>query len=241
MSRNLKWSPLAIAVAGLAMTGGLHAQDDVVGDDNRFGAIDDPEEFVEDRQEAEEIVTDAIEVVEQMKRDPELMQLMDRAAGIFIIPDYGQAGFIVGGEGGEGVIMLREGGKWSPPAFFNFGGVTVGAVAGVEAGAVAMLLMSDEATEQFKMQENDFSLDASAGLSIIDWSRKAEASAGRGDIVVWSDTEGAFAGLTIGVSDINQDEDENAAFYGPGVGAAEILSGNVEWSRAEPLRDALTS
>lgn len=230
----LRVGPLAAAIGALSIGGAINAQDE----------LEDAEERLDDLQDADELVEDAVAVVEQMKGDPELMQILDQAQGIFIIPDYGQAGFVVGGEGGEGVIMLREseqtGAEWSPPAFYDFGGVTLGAVAGVEAGAIAMILMSDEATEQFKMQDTDFSLDASAGLAIIDWSRKAEASAGRGDIVVWSDTEGAFAGLTIGISGINQDEEENAAFYGPDADAAQILSGNVEWQRAEPLREAIT-
>ena len=34
-----------------------------------------------------------------------------------------------------------------------------------------------------------------------------------GDVIVWSDTEGLFTGATIGVSDIQFDEEDNRAFY----------------------------
>jgi lipid-binding SYLF domain-containing protein len=172
------------------------------------------------------------------------MRLLDQAHGVFIIPDYAQAGAIVGGEGGEGVVLLRQddqaGGQWTAPAFFNFGGATFGAEVGVEAGSIAMLLMSDRAVEAFKTEDNNFSLDASAGLTIVDFSAKAEVSAGKGDVVVWSDTEGAFVGAAIGVSDINRDDDEIEAYYGPGADAEQVLSGSVSRDRAASLRDALS-
>jgi lipid-binding SYLF domain-containing protein len=178
-----------------------------------------------------------------MSADPDIAQLLAEARGVFIVPDYVQAGAVIGGEGGEGVALLRSGSEpgseWSSPAFFNIGGVTVGAELGVEAGAMAMLLMSEEAAQVFRNDDSDFSIDASAGLTIVDFSVRAQAEPTE-DVIVWSDTEGAFVGATIGVRNINRDEDEIAAFYGPEASSEDILSGNRTSDRARRLQDALS-
>jgi lipid-binding SYLF domain-containing protein len=209
---------------------------------DREGAVAD-DTYGEALADAEKQIDEAVLVVYQMSADPEIAQLLSQARGVFIVPDYVQAGAVVGGEGGEGVALLRSdsqsGGEWSPPAFFNIGGVTVGAELGVEAGSIAMLLMSEEAAQVFRSEDSDFSLDASAGLTIVDFSARVQAETTE-DVVVWSDTEGAFAGATIGVRNINRDEEQIAAFYGPAASSQDILSGNRSSNRARRLQDALS-
>jgi lipid-binding SYLF domain-containing protein len=236
------------------------------GDFDPVAGTDDTDETAAD---AEELIDEAVTVVDRMQADPDAADLLARARGIFIIPDYAQAGLGVGGEGGEGIALLKRAsagsgvdtdagadagvdpaanpdaaaaaaGEWSSPAFFDFGGVTAGAEAGVEIGSVVMLLMSEEAADVFRTGQTAFSIDASAGLTIADFSARAEAAAGTGDIIVWSDTAGAFAGATVGINGVNPDEDETAAFYGADVDPQAILSGELVSDRARPLHDALS-
>ncbi len=242
-----------VLVAAAFVAGGVYAQS---SDSTRPAGSSTPsaqrqtnvshaaKERNDEAADAQEQVDEAVKVVNQMKRDPKIAQLLDQARGVFIVPDYAKGALVVGGEGGEGVALLKTAGAvrdWSAPAFFNIGGITLGAEAGGEAGAIAMLLMSDKAAEMFMSQNNNFSLDANAGLTIVNWSAKAQGSAGKGDVIVWADTEGAFAGVGIGVSDINRDEDENAAYYGKSISPHEILGGQVTTARAKELRDALNT
>lgn len=194
--------------------------------------------------DAQEQVKEAHSVVRQMKSDPELAQRLEQARGVFIIPDYAKVAAVVGGQGGEGVVLLRDragGGEWTAPAFFDFGGGSLGADIGVKAGSIAMLLMSDEAANMFREQDDNWSLDANAGLTIINWSAEAEGSAGKEDVIVWTDTEGAFAGVDLGVNDISADDDETAAFYGEHADVQDVLDGKVVSNRANDLRAALGS
>ncbi len=255
---------ISLVLAGLLATAGVYAQQSTAPNDAQRGqrtppVTDNPgaagntepargtaarnSVSQNNASDAQKQVMDAVKVVNDMKRDPDAMKLLEQARGVFIIPDYGKAAAIVGGSGGEGVVLMRQerglSGEWSPPAFFNIGGVSLGAEVGVEAGSIVMLLMSDKTTEMFMNQDNNFSLDANAGITIVNYSAKGQASAGKGDVVLWSDTKGAFVGAGIGVSDINRDEDENAAYYGKSVTAQEILSGNVETAKAKTLQDAL--
>lgn len=186
-------------------------------------------------------VKNATEIVKQMESDPQVKKLMQQAKGIFLVPQYGRAGLGIGGRGGEGVLLVNNNGKWSNPVFYNIGGVSIGAQAGAEIGQMAMLLMNQKAVQNF-MQENNFSLTASAGLTIVNYTAKAQASAARGDVIVWSDTEGAFANATVGVVDINYDEDENAAFYKKQqVSAKDITGGKVQSAEAKSLTKELSS
>ncbi len=199
------------------------------------------QEAREQRADARELVKDAATVVEQMKSDPELLALMRRAQGLLIVPDYARAAFVVGGRGGEGLLVARlDGKKWSDPVFYNLAAISVGAQAGVEAGAVAFLLMNEKSVNAFK-GDSTFSLTADAGFTIIDYSALGQAAAGKGgDVIAWSDTEGLFAGATVGISDITWDDEENRAFYkAPKANPEAILSGKVRSPRATVLQRTL--
>lgn len=188
---------------------------------------------------AQRQIDSAAQVVNQMKSDAQLVGLLERAKGVFIVPRYGKAAAIIGGRGGEGVLVVREEGQWSNPAFFTFGGVTVGAQAGVASGSIAMLLMSEEAVEQFKSQESSFTLNADAGLTLANYSANAQIASGTEDIIFWSATRGLFAGAALGINDVRSDADQNHAYYSRPATLEEIFSGVVSTTNAETLRGAL--
>lgn len=193
------------------------------------------------RKDAKELVKDAAATVKQMERDPQMKQLLAKAKGVYILPAWAKGGLIVGGRGGQGVMLAHSGDQWSSPAFYNLAGISVGAQAGFEAGAIAMVLMSQKAVDSFK-SGNTFSLNADAGFTIINWSGRSQSSLGRGgDIVVWSDSEGAFAGAGFSASDISWADEENAAFYGRKATPAEILASRVTNPLAKRLQNVLPS
>lgn len=186
-----------------------------------------------------ELLTEAIDVVRRMKEDGDLAGQLQQAEGVFIIPDYGRGALVAGVSGGSGVMLERQNGGWSNPAFYAMGAISAGLQAGASAGSMAMLLMSEDAVQSFK-QDNQFSLNANAGLSIIDWSANAQAAAGKGDIILWSDTEGLFGGVSISVEDISFDEEESSAFYGQEVRTqSQVLASNASDPAVEQLKGAL--
>jgi len=192
----------------------------------------------EEREEAQQLVLEATSVVGQMKQDQQVQDLLSQAEGVYVVPEFGRGAFVVGARGGAGVMTAQENGSWSSPAFYNFGAISVGAQAGASGGSIAFLLMSDQAVDAFK-GGNQMSLNAEAGLSIIDYSANTQASWGKADVIVWSDTEGAYAGATVSVSDINWDDDSNRAFYGEPVELSQLLSGEVKDPTAQQLTQAL--
>jgi lipid-binding SYLF domain-containing protein len=187
-----------------------------------------------------EDVQESAEVVQNMQQEADMQQLLDRAKGVFIIPDYATAALIVGGEGGKGVLLKKqEDDSWSNPVFYNVGGLSVGLQAGAAAGSIAMVLLSENAIETFGSETN-FGFTADAGFSIINWSERARAEIGMGtDAVVWTDTEGLFGELAVGVTGVTPDEEDIAEYYEQEAEPSQILAGDVENPHDEMLQQAL--
>ncbi|SME88473.1 Las17-binding protein actin regulator [Tistlia consotensis] len=189
--------------------------------------------------DAKSLIERATGVVHKMKADPKMAALLQRAKGVYVVPDYAKGALIAGAKGGEGVMLAHRDGKWSSPAFYDMGAITIGAQAGVSAGPIAMVLMDQKAVDSFK-QQNNWSLDAGADLTVVDYSKMAEAAGGKGDIVMWSGAGGAFAGGDVGVSDISFDQDATQAYYGKAVTPSQLISGTAGVQQAQRLRAALS-
>jgi SH3 domain-containing YSC84-like protein 1 len=176
--------------------------------------------------DAQALLQKSTAVVRTMETDPSVVNLMKHAKGIFIMPDFGRAAFIVGGRWGTGVLMKNNHGRWSDPAFFSMGGGTLGLQVGASGGPVAFLLMTPKAMNQFRGGAN-YSLNAEAGFNIVNYSAAtSQASWGKGDVVVWTNLRGAYAGIRAGITDITFDSDFNKAVYGTG-NIQRILSGGA--------------
>ena len=190
---------------------------------------------------AQQLVSDAVQTVHQIKNDPEFADKLQQAKGIFIMPDLVKAAFLVGGQGAEGVLLKHNSdGTWSNPAFLNIGSVSIGAQAGGKAGPAAMILMTDKALNDFT-QANNFSLNGNAGLTVVNYSAQGQAPVGKGDIVLWSNQGGLFAGADLSGADVNQNQDLNHSYYGKQATAHQIFDGDVTTTHASDLKTALSS
>ena len=190
------------------------------------------------KNDAKKLVDEAAAEAKKMAKDPQMKKLMAKAKGIYLVPEFGRGAFVIGGRGGVGVVVARAGGKWTNPAFYDFGAISIGAEAGASGGQVAFLLMTKNAVDKFK-SGNKISLNAGAGLSIVTYSANAQASWGKGDIIMWSNTAGAYAGATISVTDINWANGNSKAYYGRKVDPSNVLAGNVHTPNAKRLKQNL--
>lgn len=187
-------------------------------------------------------INDAVAVVHRMESEPGMNNLLQQAKGVFIVPSYGRVALGVGGSGGAGVLLARrDDGTWSDPAFYNIGAISIGVQAGAEGGPIAMVLNNEKAVNHF-MQKNNFSLSADAGLTVVNWEKMAQGSAGTGDVVAWAGNKGLFGNVaSIGVNDIRFNQKQNDAYYHQTVAVKDVISGKVKNPQADTLKQALAA
>lgn len=196
------------------------------------------------RQEVTAIkhVSDAVTVAQRMLDEPRMKELLRQAKGIFIVPTYGRAALGIGASGGAGVLLVkRADGTWSDPAFYNIGGISAGAQVGAEGGAISMVLNNEKAVNKF-MQKNAFSLNAAAGLTLVNWSKIAQGSLGDGDVVVWAGTKGLYGNLVaVGIGDVRYNQNLTNAYYHQTVSAADAVAGKYTNPQADTLKQTLAA
>lgn len=232
-------SPNPASAAGMEATGTAGASADMKADNAPMETHSKVSADADGVTDANDLVADATSVVEKMRQAKGMDALLEKAKGVYIVPEYGKAGVVVGGEGGSGVLLSHENGKWTAPGFYDVGGITFGAEAGAKGGSVAFVILSDEGMQEF-LSDNNFSLDANAGLTIVNYDTDAKASYGKGDIVMWSDTKGAYVGAGVSASDVVFNEENTKGFYGEKVTPNQIVSGSLDTEKAEDLTDALS-
>ena len=197
-----------------------------------------------DRREAaaQKHVDDATVVVRKMSNEPRIQELLHQAKGVVIVPTYGRAALGIGVSGGAGVLLVkRDGENWSEPIFYNLGGLSAGVQAGAEGGALALILNNDKAVDVF-MRKNTFSLSADSGLTVVNWSKLVQGSAGIGDVTAWGETKGLFGNLaSIGINDIRFNQNLTDAYYHLNLSPNDVIAGRVKSARSDTLKQSLTA
>lgn len=236
---------VGLVLCGLLICSAVPAQEPTPFD-NRSDDVDEvidrtPERDAGDAapESALDYVQDAAEVVQEMQNDSDLRWLLEKSHGIFVIPDYGAAALVIGAAGGEGVLIPRENGRWGNPGLYRVGSLSAGLQVGVVAGTIAFVLLNEASLESFKAARR-VSFSADAGLVIADWSNRAREPIDRSvDLVVWTDTEGLLAELSLGIDTVTWNNEDNADYYGIDVEPAEVFSGRVDNPNSRLLQQAL--
>lgn len=243
MKRALLLTTAAIAMGGFISAGPASAQTTAANSSISNGYNNTTNGTVNansnNKSSAQQLVNDAAQTVQKIKADSRFEKMLKQSKGVFIMPNVVKAAFIIGGKGAQGVLLKHNSdGTWSNPVFLSLWSASIGAQIGGKAGPAAMILMTDKAVNDFT-QSNNFSLGANAGLTVINYSAQGQAPVGKGDIVVWSDQAGVFAGIDVNGANINQNPGEDQAYYGKQVTAKQILSGNVSNPDAQKLKQEL--
>ena len=150
--------------------------------------------------------------------------LLDRAEAVAVFPGVLKGGFIVGGRGGSGVISRRVANGWSAPAFFDLGGGSIGLQIGVASTDYVLLFMNERAVESLLSDKFEIGGEGSAAAGPV--GRSASASTDvklNAQILSYSRSKGAFAGLELKGVVIKPDNEDNLQVYG--MSARDILTG----------------
>src|SRR6185437_2469183 len=161
-------------------------------------------------------------------------RLLDKADCVIVFPSVLKAAFGVGGSYGRGAMTCRQGdnfsGPWGAPTMMALEGGSIGFQLGGQATDFVLLVMNDRGAKGILTSKVKLGADASAaaGPKGRDASAETDATA-RAEILSYSRSRGAFAGISLEGSTIRPDNGANEKIYGRKVDAKDIaLSGTVQ-------------
>jgi len=187
----------------------------------------------DNKADAEKKITESAAIFTEINSVPEKgipQDILDKASCIGIVPNLKRAGFIVGGKYGKGVLVCRNhsANGWSAPAIIRVEGGSVGFQIGAGETDLVFAVMNQRGVD--KLLDDKFTVGGDAAAMAGPVGRTAEAQTDammHAEILSWSRSRGAFAGISLDGSTLRGDNDENAALYGEGVHTRQIVTGNV--------------
>jgi SH3 domain-containing YSC84-like protein 1 len=155
-------------------------------------------------------------------------KIMKDAKCIAVIPSTIKIAVGFGGEHGKGVATCRTGHGWSAPAPISLTGGSWGLQIGGQATDIVLVVMNQRGMDDLLSSKFKIGASASAAAGPIgrdagadtDWKLKAE-------MLTYSRSRGAFAGVDLGGAVVSQDKDETRLLYGHMHPFADILNGKV--------------
>jgi SH3 domain-containing YSC84-like protein 1 len=184
--------------------------------------------FAADKQKDEDTLRQANLVLQDMLNSNSISPtLLSKAECVLILPGVKKVGFGVGGSGGRGPLLCRGGqnfeGKWSAPAMYSVGGASIGLQAGGSSSDFVLLLMTPKVVNQVLNGKTKMGTDATAAAG----PGATAASASDVEILTYGRAKGVFAGVSLGGSTVEPDNDANYRLYGKTVTATDIVRGTA--------------
>jgi SH3 domain-containing YSC84-like protein 1 len=192
---------------------------------------------VEERHETakvEDRLDDAAGLLGEIMRTPDRsipQDLLDKAYCMVVVPGVKKAAFIVGGKYGRGFAVCRNasGTGWGPPAAIRIEGGSVGFQIGVSDTDYVLLVMNDQGMRHLESSKFTIGGQATAAAGPVGRDTSAQTSANmRAEILSWSRSRGAFAGVSLDGATLRPDVDENEAMYGKRLETREIIHSNMK-------------
>ena len=178
------------------------------------------------KEDDEKTLTNAVTVLQAMLHSKDVpASVIAKSDCIVILPSVKKFAVGIGGSGGRGAMSCRLGknfsGKWSTPAMYSIGGASAGLQVGGTATDYVLLIMTSEAADKVLTGKVKVGRDATAAMGPGASSGNAVGGA---DILTYSRTSGAFAGVSLNGATLDPDSDANKRLYGKEVSAKEIVT-----------------
>lgn len=182
---------------------------------------------------AQESLKDSAEIFSEIMATPDRgipQDLLAKAQCVVVIPGLKKGAFVVGAEYGRGVAECRRPDRsgWSAPASIRVEGGSVGFQIGGTSTDVVMLVMSQRGMD--KLTQDKFTLGADAAVAAGPVGRNAQAATDlqlHAEILAWSRSRGAFAGISLSGATLRPDDKRNEELYGHKMSNREVLTSNM--------------
>ena len=179
-----------------------------------------------DKEKDEDTLRNANLVLQDMLNSKDISPtVLSKADCVLILPDVKKFGIGIGGSGGRGPLLCRTGqnfdGKWSTPAMYSVGGMSIGLQVGGSSTDFVLLLRTAKVVNQVLNGKTKMGTDATAAAG----PGATAASASDADILTYGRAKGLFAGVSLGGSTVESDNDANSRLYGKTLTSTDIVRG----------------
>jgi lipid-binding SYLF domain-containing protein len=182
---------------------------------------------------AQERLQDAATVLSEVMGTPDRgipHELLEKARCVMIVPGLKKGAFLVGGEFGRGFVECRQanGAGWGAPAAIRVEGGSFGFQIGGSSTDVIALFMNQRGMDRLMSDKFTVGADASAAAGPV--GRTASAATDielHAEILTWSRSRGAFAGVSLNGAVVRPDRDVNAELYGHKMDTRAILASDM--------------
>jgi len=197
----------------------------------------------DDASDARAIADKARITMDTLARDKNfdaMRAAMKQARGVLIFPQIIKGAFFVGGSGGTGVLLARDDkGEWRGPVFFTIGSASIGIAFGGEAAETVIVVGSQKALDRLYASSMKLGADGSISAGPVG---QGSTIAFTTDMMSFSKSKGAFAGVSFDGSVLDVRESLNNAFYKRQVTPLDILvRRNVESADGAKLRASVAA
>lgn len=178
-------------------------------------------------ENAGDVMKEILDVPDNIPQD-----LLDKAECVIILPSVLKAAFGVGASYGRGIMTCRGGanwnGPWTAPAMYRLEGGSFGFQIGGQATDFVLLIMNAKGATSLMGSKVKLGADAAAaaGPKGRDLAAATDVTM-RAEILSYSRSRGAFAGVSLEGSTLRPDSGANKDLYGRELTARQILRGNA--------------
>jgi lipid-binding SYLF domain-containing protein len=184
--------------------------------------------------EQQKLLRDSVLVMEEIMNAPDQeipANLISQAKAVIIFPTMVKGGFFIGGRYGNGIATVRSKatGRFGPPGFITQSGISFGFQFGAEAVDLILLVMTQRGIEG--LLKSKLTLGGDVAVSAGPIGRHAEAAADmrmQGEIYSYSRSKGAFVGISLKGTLIEENKDANHSYYGPTPIKDILMNGKVK-------------
>ena len=185
-----------------------------------------------------------LEEIMNVKDNSIPQDLLAKAECAIVVPGVKSGAFIVGAKYGRGFVTCRKnGGGWGAPGAVRVEGGSFGFQIGGSETDVVMLVMNERGAKRL-FEKSKFTLggEAVAAAGPVGRTTSAETDATmRAEILSWSRSRGAFAGVSLKGGTMRDDSDAIESLYGSRMKNADIVfSATQPPAAAAKLLDLLT-
>ena len=199
------------------------------------------------QEKEDERLANSAKVMQEILSETGLSKnILDQAVCVLIYPSVKKVALgITGSSYGRGALVCRKGaemnGEWGAPAMYSLDQHSLGVELGGTATDFVLVVMNQKGAEQILNGKAKLGTNAAAAAGPTGaQATQYNAQAMNADVLTYSRSKGAFAGVSLQGAKMDADKDANKALYGKDVSAKEIVSGGEQIpSAAQPLINLL--